>query len=362
MTLPVVSVVITSFNYADYIARTIESVLAQTYPSVELIVVDDGSTDDSLAVIAGFGDRLRCIARQNGGEAAACNTGFAASRGAIVMFLDSDDVLYADAIATVVRHWSPGAAKVQFYLDRIDAEGRPLGQRSPNLPFVPADKVPSLLRRYAYYPAPPTSGNAYARDVLERIMPLCEPAWQRGVDGCLNALAALYGPVVSIDAAHGGYRIHDRNMSGWSKLDLRQLRHGMLNEIDREVTLRAHARLLGETLPVGLALGIPAHCKSRIVSLRLDPDGHPVAGDTLQRLVRAGVRAAWTFPHFSFRKRIAGTLGFVLLWLIPARFLQTRLDPLFQAEKRRLSRWLVVARTIGAVAPQLIGIIASTAS
>src|SRR5665213_2802995 len=190
MTLPVVSVIITSFNYADYIARTIDSVLSQTYPAIELIVVDDGSTDVSLAIIAGFGDRLRCIAQENGGEAAACNTGFAASRGTIVVFLDSDDVLYPDAVETVVRHWSPGIAKVQFYLDRIDAEGRPLGQRAPNLPFVPEDEVPTLLRHYSYYPAPPTSGNAYARSVLEKFMPVPERSWQRGVDGYLNALSA----------------------------------------------------------------------------------------------------------------------------------------------------------------------------
>ncbi len=103
MNFPLVSVVVTSFNYADYIALTIESVLSQTYPSIELIVVDDGSTDQSLAVIAGFGDRLRCISRSNCGEAAACNTGFAASRGTIVMFLDSDDMLAPGTVAERLR-------------------------------------------------------------------------------------------------------------------------------------------------------------------------------------------------------------------------------------------------------------------
>src|SRR5471030_144559 len=89
MTSPVVSVILSNYNYADYIALTIECLLSQTYPAIELIVVDDGSTDDSLAVIAGFGDRLCCIVQENGGQAAACNAGFAASRGTIVMFLDS---------------------------------------------------------------------------------------------------------------------------------------------------------------------------------------------------------------------------------------------------------------------------------
>jgi glycosyltransferase involved in cell wall biosynthesis len=361
MAFPVVSVIITSFNYAEYIARTIDSVLSQTYPAIELIVVDDGSTDDSLAIIASFGNRLRYIARANGGEAAACNTGFAASRGTIVMFLDSDDVLYPDAVETVVRHWSADTAKVQFYLDRIDPEGRSLGQRAPNLPFAADDAVPALLRHYAYYPAPPSSGNAYARSLLKKIMPVPERKWRRGVDGYLNALAALHGPIVSVHAAHGGYRIHDRNMSGWNRLDLDKLRSGMLNEIDRETALRHHARLLGELLPEGLALRIPTHVKSRIVSLRLDPAGHPIPGDTLGQLVRDGIRAAWQFPHFSFRKRIAGVLGFRLLSLIPARVLQTKLDPLFRPEKRRLSSWLAAARTISAIVlvPELVRTLAS---
>jgi glycosyltransferase involved in cell wall biosynthesis len=346
MTSPVVSVILSNYNYADYIALTIESLLSQTYPAIELIVVDDGSTDDSLAVIAGFGDRLCCIVQENGGQAAACNAGFAASRGTIVMFLDSDDVLYPDAVETVVRHWKPGIAKVQFYLDRIDAEGRPLGQRAPNLPFAPDDEVPMLLRHYAYYPASPTSGNAYARSILERIMPVPERSWQRGVDGYLNALSALYGRVVSIHGAHGGYRIHDRNLSGWGRLDLGKIRSSMLNEIARESALKDHARLLGETLPDGLALGIPAHCKSRIVSLRLDPARHPVAGDSLKDLVRAGVRAAWQFPHFSFRKRVAVALSFRLLSWIPRRFLKIWLDPLFRSENRRLSSWLPAARMV----------------
>jgi hypothetical protein len=347
--VPLISVIITSFNYAEYIGRTIDSVLSQTYPHIELIVVDDGSTDDSLAIIAGYGNRLRCIARENGGEAAACNTGFAASRGDIVMFLDSDDLLYPDAVEAVVRHWSPGVAKVQFYLDRVDADGRNLGDRAPNPPFVAEDQIRLLLRHYAYYPSPPTSGNAYARDTLEQLMPVPEPAWRTGVDGYLNALAALHGRVVSIDAAHGAYRIHDRNMSGWNGLDLRRLRAGMLNEIEREIALRHHAQLLGETLPDGLALGIPSHCKSRILSLRLDPRSHPVAADRRKDLLRAGVRAGWRFPHLSWRKRIAVMVGFLLLCTLPKQMLQSRLDPLYRPDKRRLSFWLLVPRAVGAV-------------
>ena len=82
MSSPLVSIIITSHNYAEYIERSINSVLNQTYPAIELIVVDDGSTDDSVALIAGFSARLTLIQQANGGQAFACNRGFAARRRA----------------------------------------------------------------------------------------------------------------------------------------------------------------------------------------------------------------------------------------------------------------------------------------
>jgi glycosyltransferase involved in cell wall biosynthesis len=346
MARPSVSIIITSHNYAEYIGCSIDSVLNQTYKEIELIVIDDGSTDASVEVIESYGDRLTCIVQENGGQAAACNRAFAASRGAIVLFLDADDVLYPEAVETVVRHWSPGTAKVQFFLDRIDAAGNPSGGRCPNPPFVADSAIPALLRHYAYYPAPPTSGNAYARDILEILMPAPEQPWRRGLDGYLNALSALYGPVVSIHASHGGYRIHDRNMSGWGALDLAKLRFGMDNEIERANAVKEHARARGEEIPDDLALNVPAHCKARILSLRLDPEGHSLAGDRLAVLGRAGMRAARRFPHLTLRKRVVAMIGFWLLTVVPIGILRPRLSPLFQSEQRSLSAWVGVPKQL----------------
>ncbi len=93
-TTPLVSVVVPTYNRAHQMGRSIESALAQTYPSVEVIVVDDGSSDDTAAVMAqnyGHDPRVRYAHRQNGGPAAARNTGMTAARGAYIAFLDSDD-------------------------------------------------------------------------------------------------------------------------------------------------------------------------------------------------------------------------------------------------------------------------------
>lgn len=92
---PRVSVVIPAWNSAATLPRAIDSVRAQTWTSHEIIVVDDGGTDDSLAVLAGYGDAVRVVSQANGGPASARNRGLREARGAYVAFLDADD------------HWRP---------------------------------------------------------------------------------------------------------------------------------------------------------------------------------------------------------------------------------------------------------------
>ena len=103
MTQPTVSVVIPTFNRAGLIGRAIESVIAQVYQDWEIIVVDDGSTDETAAVVRGFagrlGKRLSYIRQRNAGSSAARNRGIDESRGAFVAFLDSDDEYLPDKLA-----------------------------------------------------------------------------------------------------------------------------------------------------------------------------------------------------------------------------------------------------------------------
>lgn len=87
-----VSVVIPSYNYGRYVAEAIDSALGQTLPPLEVIVVDDGSTDDTPQVLATYGDRIRVLRQKNAGVAIARNSGIAAARGEYVAFLDADDV------------------------------------------------------------------------------------------------------------------------------------------------------------------------------------------------------------------------------------------------------------------------------
>ncbi len=97
-TAPLISCIIPVYNHELYVGETIESVLAQTYRPLEVIVVDDGSTDGTAAVVAGFGDRVRYVYQNNAGPSVARNTGAALATGDYLAWLDSDDLWRADKL------------------------------------------------------------------------------------------------------------------------------------------------------------------------------------------------------------------------------------------------------------------------
>jgi glycosyltransferase involved in cell wall biosynthesis len=88
--LPLVTAIVATYNRANLVGKVIESILGQTYQNIGVVVVDDGSTDDTPNVLRQFGDRIRPIYQDNAGPGAARNRGIAAARGEIVAFLDSD--------------------------------------------------------------------------------------------------------------------------------------------------------------------------------------------------------------------------------------------------------------------------------
>src|SRR5437764_14102134 len=99
---PLVSIVIPSYNHARYLAAAIDSVLAQDYPRVELMVIDDGSTDGSSAVLERYRGRFRWETQPNRGQAATMNRGWRMSRGEVLAYLSADDTLASDAVSKSV--------------------------------------------------------------------------------------------------------------------------------------------------------------------------------------------------------------------------------------------------------------------
>jgi glycosyltransferase involved in cell wall biosynthesis len=129
MTKPCVTIIVPAYNQAAYVGEAIESVLRQTYRDWELIVVDDGSTDETAAIIATFDDpRIRYIHQANKGLPGARNTGIAHSRGDYLAFLDADDFYHQEKLAVQVAHLQQNPEIGLSYSGRIhiDQEGTPI--------------------------------------------------------------------------------------------------------------------------------------------------------------------------------------------------------------------------------------------
>jgi len=165
-----VSIIIPCFNNDRYVGEAIDSALRQTYPRVEVIVIDDGSTDGSAAVIGSFGEQIRCERTPNRGVSAARNRGIAMARGEFVQFLDADDLLLPDKVAACMRGFSEGTdvvfagrryftdpgeePKVFARLGRIVRNIAGFPGRTPSIRWDPSDPLEYLLRASIGVPVP----------------------------------------------------------------------------------------------------------------------------------------------------------------------------------------------------------------
>lgn len=203
-----VSVIISNFNYGRFIAEAIESVLDQTYRDIELIVVDDGSTDGSRSIIESYSDRIISIFQDNAGQGAAFNAGIARASGDIICFLDADDYYRKDKVEKVVSAFEMHPEWVQISHGRtsIDADGNRLGG-DPTF-FNQGDVTPLLLKwgRYAWAI---TSALSYRRSVLDSLLPI--PPRPRAADTYLTATTPFYGAVGAIREPLMFYRKHGKN-------------------------------------------------------------------------------------------------------------------------------------------------------
>jgi glycosyltransferase involved in cell wall biosynthesis len=202
-----VGVVITTYNHARFLKQALESVFAQTRPADDVVVIDDGSTDDPAAVTAGFAT-ARLIRQDNRGLAAARNVGLAALNTDYVVFLDADDRLEPHAIAAGLACFgrAPESGFVYGGHRYIDGDGREIGER-----FEPPGKSPyvQLLR-----------GNfvgMHATVMYRRDRLLAAGAFDEQLRRCEDydvylRMAHLY-PVAGYPDLVAAYRLHGENMS-----------------------------------------------------------------------------------------------------------------------------------------------------
>ena len=155
-----VSIVVPAYNHARFLEQAVESVLAQTYPAVELIVLDDGSTDGTRAVLGKYGDRFRWETQTNMGQAATLNKGWSMASGELLGYLSADDYLHPDAVKSAVECLERHADAVLAYPDfaQVDDSSRALRTiRTPEFSYqdmvlqgVCAPGPGAFFRRSAY--------------------------------------------------------------------------------------------------------------------------------------------------------------------------------------------------------------------
>ncbi len=282
------SVVITNHNYERFVGAAIDSALSVRWPDVEVVVVDDGSTDGSRAVIESYGGRIRFLATENATQRVAANRGFALSTGDVVVFLDSDDVLPDDLALRVSEVWGPSVSKVQGQMQRIDVAGTPMGDPFPAFrPPPTAQDVRRWLRRTSAYPTPPGSGNVYARWFLDQILPVGEEIGDFA-DSAPLAAAPFFGDVVSVPGLLVGYRQHGGNDSNLL-VDV--------TRFPREVA-RARARwrwartAAGDgNVDEGPLFRSRELLQLRVASCRLVPDARPLPDDRRARMFVDALRS-----------------------------------------------------------------------
>jgi glycosyltransferase involved in cell wall biosynthesis len=256
---PLVSIVVNNYNYGHFLAVAIQSALNQTYHQIEVIVVDDGSTDDSRDVIRRFGQRVTSILKENEGQASTFNAGFEASHGECVVFLDADDLLLPDAVSTAVGLLRDNhVVKVHWNLWEIDDLGRRTGKLHKKS-LVEGDLRDEFIQSGPIsLTQSPTSGNAWARWFLEKVMPLPEHEDKHGADGFLKKLCPIFGEIRRTLQPLGCYRIHSASYGGGKDL-LFKLRRGLTRHPTYCQLLAHHLRRMGVHVDPATWMGPDSH-------------------------------------------------------------------------------------------------------
>ncbi|MBE9109961.1 glycosyltransferase family 2 protein [Nodosilinea sp. LEGE 07298] len=240
--LPLVSILINNYNYENFLSNAIDSALNQTYQNIEVVVVDDGSTDKSCQVINQYGDQIVSVFKKNGGQASALNAGFDASKGEIICLLDADDIFLPEKVSQIVALFQSDSE-----VDWVFTESAPV-ETSEILPgkledlFASIRSQPSaedlgkinfrknILRGQLPNFTPSTSNLCFSRKLLSKLFPLPEI---KGLSGMAITDLYIKLPAVGLSAGYvtkenlGIYRFHNNY---YKNLDLSKKRR-MFGEI-----------------------------------------------------------------------------------------------------------------------------------
>lgn len=205
---PIVSVVIPCYRQGRFLTEALQSVLAQTYPATEVIVVNDGSDDDTEEVARRFGPRVRYVGRPNGGPSAARNSGVEAATGDYLYFLDADDLIHPDALARLVEaaHADPPAVALMGYRwFRSD----PARDGEPEVLPPPVTALLPLLFRTNF----PCPCFLFPRPLVARVCGFDPALWSHEDWDLWLRIGLEAPPVVTVPLAGAYYRRHPAGAS-----------------------------------------------------------------------------------------------------------------------------------------------------
>lgn len=339
---PLVSIIINNYNYDRFLAEAIDSALNQTYPQTEVIVVDDGSTDNSRQIVAEYAERVIPILQPNGKQAAAFNSGFAKSQGDIIIFLDADDYLFPQAVTKIVTVWQPSLAKVHYRLNVVDAIGKSLGYSFPPENFsLSSGQVWKILLEKGGYGSTPTSGNALNRQVVSKLFPIPDE-YKLTADDYLSFQVPFYGEIGAIEEPLGAYRVHDSNQWALTTVTGNRFKRFVVHDLQNFTLLTSKARELGYEIPLDLEQRDIGRLWSRIISLRLNGQTHPVKSDYSSKLIYQGIRSLWKYSDFNIPKRLVYSIWFIWVGLMPLPLAKLAISWLYAPHLRpKLIDWTV---------------------
>jgi len=217
---PRVSVLVNNHNYGRFVGAAIDSVLSQRSDGgLEVVVVDDGSSDDSRAVIESYGSAVRAVYQERRGQTAAVNRGFAESRGEFVFLLDADDVWLPGKLEKILPLYDdPTIGAVQHFLQDADAALKPLPRRFPRWP--PRYNLDDLAAGRVAWTA--VSGTSFRRAALARALPLPTDLFFY-LDDWMLSRALFFFDVANVAEPLALRRIHGANWYAGNYADARKL-------------------------------------------------------------------------------------------------------------------------------------------
>jgi len=335
MNIPLVSVIITSYNYDNYLEKTIQSVLDQTYPAIETIIVDDGSTDQSVNIIKSYGDDVIPILKENGGQGSSINAGFVRSSGVFTFFLDSDDYYMPETISNAVKAFTEDVVMVQSRMLLVDEQDKVIGTHPASYIKFDSGDLRQLVVKCGFFIGTVTTGNGYRRSVLEKILPLDEKKFFLSPDGYFLNIVPFYGKIATIDKPNAYYRAHEHNNAHFmvnGQINRQRLQRKLKWIQNENETLYSNAKKFGFSIPSNYQYRMSCYSFIiRLFSLKFAPEQHPYPRDSSFLLGIMGIASLFRREH-TLRLRLSLLPWFFLTALCPKKISKPLFDFIFDKD------------------------------